>query len=555
MILPPDKNRLTTWSTERIEECMASAGPRANMAKSQKMWLYTGSPDGNGSIVNMLYAHIERLASDLFSPADLRFHMDFTHAYPKQILGQAEVASRVLTREFERRDIDIQFGESVPISLTHGCCILKLLDTAGGISLKIVMPWQFGVHREDVTELSEQEAVNERTLITPYALWRRISHLPNAIELFRRARQYAKRRMGGDEAETWFHQVLIAGTPPVVQTTAPYTTQPGGLVQVMSDPTGAMLAPTVQEELIEFNELNVWDDEHEDYTTIQMCAPDILVCPQYRLKNLFIPGHLPYGVVRPNSMPQYFWGRSELSDLQKLQNLLKDRLEDIKKIMSLQYDRIYAVVGGQGQADELRDQLHNSGIMSLEAGASIEDLTPEVPKEAFADIKEIFEFINQTSGYNNIMSGQGEAGVRAGNHAETLMRTAGSRLRDRALLVERQLGDLAAKAFEVLCAKEAKAYWTDEKGEESDFLLSQIPDDYRVMVDSHSSSPVYQQDHAQIAFALAKLQAIGGADLINLLPLPRRDILIQHLKEKEAAQAALIAAHPELLEHMGGKKR
>ena len=524
------------------------------MAKSQRLWLYSGSPDGNTAIVNMLYPHIERLSSDLYSPADLRFHMDFTHSYPKAILAQAEVASRVLTREFERRDIDIQFGESVPISLTYGTCLLKILDTAGGVTCKNVMPWQFGVHREDVPDLSEQEAVCETSLITPFALWRRISHLPNAIELFRRARQYAKRRQGGDEAETWFHQVLIAGQPPVVQTDPPFMIQPGGLVQVTSDPTGAQLAASVQEELITFHELWVWDDEREDYTTIQMCEPDILIAPHYRRKNMFVPGHLPYGLIRPNSTPQYFWGRSELADLQRLQNLLKDRMEDIKKIMSLQYDRLYAVIGGQGQMDELRDQLHQSGIIALEAGADIKDITPAVPKEAFADIKEILEFINQTSGYQNILSGQGEPSVRAGTHAETLMRTAGSRLRDRALLIERQLADLAHKVFEVMSAKGAEAYWTDDNGTESDFLLSQIPDDYRLMVDSHSSSPIYAQDHEQLAFALAKLQAIGGEDLINMVPVPRRDLLITHLRERQAAQAKFIQEHPELLEQHGKKK-
>ena len=524
------------------------------MAKTQRLWLYTGSPDGNSAIVNMLFAHIDRLASDLFSPADLRFYMDFTHAYPRGILAQAEVAGRALTREFERRDIDIKFAEGVPIGLTYGACILKLLDTSNGPMCKLVMPWQFGVHREDVTELNEQEAVCETNLITPYALWRRISHLPNAIELFRRARQYAKRRQGGDEAETWFHQVLVAGTPPVVQTDPPFMIQPGGLVQVTSDPSGAQLAPSVQEELITFHELNVWDDEHEDYTTIQMAEPDVLIAPHYRRKNMFVPGELPYGVIRPNSMPQYFWGRSELADLQRLQNLLKDRMEDIKKIMSLQYDRLYAVIGGQGQVDELRDQLHLSGIIALEAGAEFKDITPEVPKEAFEDIKEILEFINQASGYQNILAGQGEPSVRAGTHAETLMRTAGSRLRDRALLLERECADFAHKVFELMCAKEAKAYWTDEKGTESDFLLSQIPDDYRIMVDSHSSSPIYAQDHAQLAFALAKLQAIGGEDLIQLLPLPRRDLLVTHLRERQEAQAKFIQEHPELLEQHGKKK-
>ena len=553
MILPPTRKQLATWSKDRIDECRASVGARAAGARTNRMWLYTGSPNGEGAILNMLYPHVERLASYLFSPSDLRFHMDFTHHYPPNILGQAEVASRVITREFERMDIDIRFSEGIPIALTYGCAIPKLMDTAGGVSCKIVMPWQFGVHREDHTDIKEQEAVCETNLITPFAFWRRISHLPNAIELFRRARAYAKRRVGGDEAETWFHQVLIAGTPPVVQTDAPFVSQPGGLVNITSDPTGAMIAPNVAEELMTFHELWVWDDELEDYTTVQLVEPDILIAPLYHRKNMFVPGHLPYGMIQPNHMPNYFWGRSELADLQRLQHLLKDRLEDIKRIMSLQYDRLYAFSGSEGMTDELYDQMRSSGFFNLGAGGDVKDVTPQLPPEAFADVQEIMKFFNEVSGFNNILSGQGEPGVRAGNHAETLMKTASPRLRDRALLVERQCADLAHKALEVMSSKEAKAYWTDGKDEE-EFMLSQLPDDYRIMVDSHSSSPIYEENHMQMAFALAKLQAIGAEELIDLLPLPRRDMLKSKAREKQEAAAALIQQHPELLEQHGKKK-
>ena len=139
MILPPTRKQLATWSKDRIDECRASVGARAAGARTNRMWLYTGSPNGEGAILNMLYPHVVRLASYLFSPSDLRFHMDFTHHYPPNILGQAEVASRVITREFERMDIDIRFSEGIPIALTYGCAIPKLMDTAGGVSCKIVI--------------------------------------------------------------------------------------------------------------------------------------------------------------------------------------------------------------------------------------------------------------------------------------------------------------------------------------------------------------------------------------------------------------------------------
>ncbi len=484
--------------------------------------------------------------------------MDFTHSYPKEILDKAEVAARVLTREFERRDIDIQFGEGVDLALTYGAAIPKLLNTHEGVSCRMVLPWQFAVYREDKNDFADQEAVVETNLITPFDFWRRVSHLPNAIQLFKKARSHARRNSSSDNADTFFHQVLIAGSAPAVQSSPPFVQQPGGVVQTGGDASSAMIAPEVAEELIAFHELWVRDDERDDYTTIQIAEPDILIAPRHRKKNMFVPDYLPYGLIQPNRMNGYFWGRSEITDLQKLQHLLRDRLEDIKKLMSLQYDRRYAFMGGSGMTDEDYDSMLEAGYFNLESGAKVEDITPDMPKEAFADIHEILKMIDEVSGFQNILSGQGEPGVRAGNHAETLLRTASPRLRDRALMVERQCADLADKAFELMCAKEAKAYWTRE-GEE--FLLAQLPDDRRIMVDSHSSSPIYEDNHQQIAFALAKLQMIGGEDLIDLLPLPRRDLLKEHLRQfqenRAREQQELLQSVPpaeRLKAIQGGKK-
>ena len=66
-------------------------------------------------------------------------------------------------------------------------------------------------------------------------------------------------------------------------------------------------------------------------------------------------------------------------------------------------------------------------------------------------------------------------------------------------------------------------------------------------VDSHTSSPVYQEDSERKAFALAKAGAIDPADLIMLTHPPHEDILYARAKAREEAQAKLLKDHPELL--------
>ena len=141
------------------------------------------------------------------------------------------------------------------------------------------------------------------------------------------------------------------------------------------------------------------------------------------------------------------------------------------------------------------------------------------------------------------------------------MRTASPRLRDRALLVERQCADLADKAFQLMASKEAKAYWVTDD-ENSEFMLSQLPEDHRITVDSHSSSPIYEEDHKDIVAFLIKAGAIDGRSAMELLTIPNRDMYIARFVEMQAAKKAEqekimkeVETHPELLKLIkGGKK-
>jgi len=551
MILPDKREKLIPWAVKISEDCRNSAAARAARCSELKSWLYTGSPDGNISILNRMGHHVDRLASYIFSPRNLRFQMDFTHTYDKSILEKAAAAARAITKTWRHRDIDLQFSMGTFIALAYGACIPKLMYTNTGLNCRLVMPWSFGVYQENRENFEDQEALNETTFLNPSELWRRISRMPGAADLYKRAIAYAKKNSTTTGPDTQAHQVLIAGSPPVVQTDPPYTQQPGGLVNVLTGPAMAQVAPDIISELIQVHELWVRNDETEDWTTIQIAEPDILIWPrENQHENLFVPDVLPYGLIRPNDMPGLFWGRSEMDDLMKLQHLLRDRLEDVKKLMSLQYDRRYAFIGHSGMTDEAYDAMLEAGYFSVEAGADVKDLTPELPKEWSADIDHIMKMMDEVAGFQNILSGQGEQGVRAGVHAQTLIRTASPRLRDRALIVERNCADLADKSFQALAAKEAKAYWGEKNDE---FLLSQLPDDYEVLVDSHSSSPIYEEDHLQLVSFLAKAGAVDAESLLDLFPMPMTDIIRARLKEKQAQQQKLIQEHPELLTK-GGKK-
>lgn len=150
------------------------------------------------------------------------------------------------------------------------------------------------------------------------------------------------------------------------------------------------------------------------------------------------------------------------------------------------------------------------------------------------------------------MQGTGEQGVRAGTHASSLQRSASARIKDRALRVERQCADLLGLCFSVMADKDPTMY--GEKNGEG-YLLSQVPEDRAIRVDAHSSSPAFQEDNKQLAFALKKADAITNEGLLMMVHPPMLDQLLQQLADKQAAQQKFAQEHPDLIAKQATKRK
>ena len=82
-----------------------------------------------------------------------------------------------------------------------------------------------------------------------------------------------------------------------------------------------------------------------------------------------------------------------------------------------------------------------------------------------------------------------------------------------------------------------------------DFLLSQLPENFQVQVDSHSASPAFAEDNRQVASALARAGAIDAEDLIHMLHPPGAELLLARLRQrqKQMAQAQQEEKKEELM--------
>jgi hypothetical protein len=570
--LPDDNKALVAEALKIVEICRGDAGTRAAQYRQMDLIVEAGRTDGTRSLVNLLYRTLDRVASHLCSPAELRFSMDYEMEYPEEILKRGVIAARQVGRIWERRNIDVLFAAGVFESLKYGACFLKQWPKQEGrdrlpiYNASLVMPWQIGVYRPDVNNLDSQPAIVETIPMTLPEVWRRIYHLPNAKELFDRIKATAAPNKGGMFPNSFFHQVL--STSPI-QTGIGGNNRPvpGGIVQLSTDPYNGGPGPNSEAPMVNMFEMWVWD--RSDYTTIQIIEPDVLVAPLMRRSNLLVSGGhdtglQPYSLIQPNQTPGNLWGRSELADLIEPQQFLSETASDIKRLFGVQVDKIIAFAGGDDITDEKYDQLRSAGYTNLGQGGSATDLTPKFPPEAIPLVEKIIQLMEMISGFDNMLSGKGETGVRSGAQSNPMMKAAGAPLRDRSLIVERQMNAAADLTLSLMEAKDGRNYWTDPKNiKETSFLLADLPEDRRVIVDGHTSSPVFSEDHQDLLVGGLKLGIVDPESAIEQLPFQNRDVILSRLRMKQEKEAATLEDlkknHPDVyakvLEHQGGGRR
>jgi hypothetical protein len=263
----------------------------------------------------------------------------------------------------------------------------------------------------------------------------------------------------------------------------------------------------------------------------------------------------------------WFWGRSELTDLIEPQGLLAELYADMRRLIGQQIDKLLGFISESGMTDELYSQARLAGYLNLGQGSDIKDLTARLPPELLPIIQHLEQKINELGSFPEIMRGQGEPGVRAGVHADTLVKTASPTLRDRSLLVERQCADAADLTLSIVEAKDNRFYWTNgdtpQTCEDTRFLLSELPDDWRVTVDSHSSSPIFANETEQLIFASHKSGIVDDEYVLENMHYPGKEAAKLAARERKVEKAQfmqkLMQEHPEvgekvLLRQVGGGK-
>ena len=541
MLKIPSSNRdgdLQTWVKEVADECMASAEERAMVYTRASQYYYTGTYDARAAIFNKTKGFVDKLSGFLMQPNDVRYQIVFDSGEPDSVLERAQLVSEKLTADYRQTDSDITFSDAVTWSLVNGCYLLKHYPDETGFKVIPVHPQNFGVLGETILDLDEQEAFCHVTYPTTSRLRTMLAENPRRKEILDRITE-SRPTQQDEEQPTYFHQMVVGGLNPLGEPGGMPNAEAGGIVNVFPVPTpwrpNRRVSPTVKH-----CELWIKDRDTKDYTTIQFVYPDIIIEGELTRRNLSrIPGHSSFIKIQAQTTPGYFWGRPIIADIQMLQDVLNKRLRDIKVMWDRNVNAPQVFSGFTSITEEQYFKIINEGgfINDANPNAKAQKLLDPPPPNYMEEIQFIMQLFDECAGFSPIMSGQGEPGVRAGVHAQTLVRTSSPRLIDQAARIERQLAQSGYISLRIMQAMDALIYNTDSGIE---FFLHDLPDNFQVQVDSHSASPAFAEDSRQIAIALARAGAADGEDLIHMLHPPNAELILARYRQrqKKAAQAA-----------------
>jgi len=537
MKIPDDDVEREMFYTDLVLKCLASKDERSrHYASLRNYYLFGGAEDDNESPYNKIFPQVDLLTSFLFSADTTKFAIHIGADVPAIEIPRINVLSKSVHDAWLSSNADIIFGQAVTWSLVYNTMIVKLVAKNGELHPFLVEPQCFGVLREDIPFIDRQEAMVHTYYTTKSQLEIDIENHPHKESIIS--------SLSGEKTElanpySGMERIMVLNTMPNVS----------GNVNIDLTDRNRFI-PTVDAELIEMQELWVFDDKINDYRVVTRASNRVTV---YDRKNIFLEAEVPFIQICSSPLYNYFWGSSEVDRMTGLQKWRNERISQMRRLLAKQVDppKSYA---GMGIPDEKLWALNEPGgfMNSNDPMGKTQEFPPAMPPDLFREINMIDEMFSEQSGLQNLLMGKGESGVRSGRQTSELARLGSARIKKRSLTVEDSLEKMATLYLKFLQVYDDKQY-VDSNGLK--FSAKQFTTDYVVKVDGHSNSPLFVEDHKSLAEELFKAHAIDRARLVEMLDPPGKENILVELKAIEKKEAEMAAAKQKMEAEMHQQKK
>ena len=553
MIIPLANKKFRDTKVLEVRDCCLNSREerRALYDLRRRFFLY-GTDNNRTEQVkfNRLQAHLDLVASFLYAADNAKYDLSVGQNQEKILVDQALALQDYWNNVFRDSGLAYMVADAMLWSLIYDTEFMKIgwSNERKQLYGRLVDPSQFGVFDESEIDLDNQEAFVHRYRVP----W------DNAVvRLLRAGLKDEIKKLGtakGSERTDYppvFQAIMISATGGTN-----ITGNIAGMAPATFTPVPTY-EPKNDIETVEFHEVWMWDDVHDDYVCVTIAEPDIILSDSREViaamgkksiqdpsqwateTNPFLPGEHPFVPFCPFTLPSFFWGEAHADRLIPLQRWTNERLDQISEILEMQVDPPKTFSGFMGLNDEKAGAFGGPGTWVLDQlpNAKVEMQRPEMPQDLFTEFKEIGAIFLEASGLTETVTGKGEQGVRGGGHAKQLATTGSSRIRKIAVNMEQPLvrvGDLGLKlvqrnSTEALRVKDGQIFYP------SQFAA----DHWNLRISGHSHSPLFANESRELAALMLKAKAIDREMFIRMLQPPGAEAMITEVRKIMAADAQM----------------
>lgn len=578
MILPDDPDELQNAVTFLIDRCMSTREDRDRLYTWREQYYLFGTSGYMQSRYNKIESHLDLVSSYLYAPDAAFFNLSTEEIDSNVAVARAKALQIDFNDDFQEDGITDVLMNSLPWSLVYDTMHLKQgwhRETKQWIC-EPVSPKNFGVYREDISDLDKQSCFCHSYMIEYQ------DAVAKLIRAGKRDDIYRVRHTRSSELSPFpemLQRMIIAGTGGSNLAGTVF-----GQVNPDYNPT-TNYQPKSEVPLVRFSELWVWDDSTVDYRIFQMIDPDILFYDSkaqieaydeamekgniYILKaaknlnreasrsNPFLPGDHAFSKLQPYPKFNYYWGKAHIDAVIPLQEWMLERLDQIADILEQQADPPKSAFGMMGLVEEQLASWGGSGsyIMDALPQAKIERHAPDMPADLFSEYKEIGQLFLEASGLTELITGKGEQGVRSRSHARDLKKSGAGRIVKAALAIEpciTKVGDIGLKLKMANDDEELIAY-VDGKPQK---FVPAAAGGVKLKISGHEHSPLFSDATRELAIAMLRMEVIDKEMFVMMVRPPNMNAILHSIRQKAQQQERQLREHPELAAQiLGGGKR
>src|SRR5262245_1089967 len=303
-----------------VENAQVSREERRSAASRFRQWYDYGTENAIPAANNKLRSHLDRLASYLWASDTVRFGVYLPPSTRQPWLAAAAMARDEFRQVWTLSGADRTISMALESALVYGAVPLKVrYDAEHGFTLDAIDPWDFGVTREDQSELEDQDAYAHWYTLSYPQFERWVYGHPREAELTALARDRRRQPYGSGSTGPLVVSAITGSFPNSAVST----------VNAGESPDAAWSQDAIVREpvlyLVDVWQRRLYHDPagkpYEDWRVTTAFADDLSVL--VRRRNPILPwlpspsgdaldAEDPFTMLVPHPVANYFWGRSTL---------------------------------------------------------------------------------------------------------------------------------------------------------------------------------------------------------------------------------------------------